>query len=104
MAGRERIAALKRARERQRRIEEQVIRTVRSYAAAERARAARAHAIERADQRVAVATGRVIRETALLVEVCGSAEAAAEILDVDIRQVRRAASAVADTPSETRRE
>jgi hypothetical protein len=90
MAGRDRVAALKRARERQRRIEEQVARAVRAYTAVDRARAARERAMERADQRVTDATRLAVGETARLAAICDSAEAAAEILDLDVRDVRRA--------------
>jgi hypothetical protein len=93
MAGRDRVAALKRARERQRRVEEQLARAVRAHAAVERARAARDRAIERADQRVTDATGLAVHETARLAATCASAEAAAEILDLDVRDVRRAVAA-----------
>jgi hypothetical protein len=95
MAARERVAALKRARERQRRIEEQTARTVRAYAAAERARLARQRLIERADQRVAEAIELATTETARLAATCGSSEAAAEILGLEAREVRRAVSGTA---------
>jgi hypothetical protein len=102
MAGRDRIAALQRARQRQRKIEEQTARAVRAHAATARAQVARQRAIDRADQRVAEATEAATHETARLVTICGSAEAAAEILNLDLREVRRAAtSADRDTTGRT---
>jgi hypothetical protein len=92
MAGRDRIAALQRARQRQHKIEEQTARAVRAHRATARAQAARQRAIERADQRVAEATVAATHETARLVSICGSVEAAAEILNLDLREVRRAVS------------
>jgi hypothetical protein len=103
MAGRDRVAALKRARERQRRIEEQVARAVRAYGAAERARAARERVIERADRRVSDATELAARETARLAATCGSAEAAAEILELDVRDVRRAVASSVRTDDQQER-
>ena len=94
MAGRDRIAALQRARQRQRKIEEQTSRAVRAYAATARAQAARHRAIERADLRVAEATEAATRETARLVAACGSVEAAAEILNLEPREVRRAVASI----------
>lgn len=90
MAGRDRVAALQRARQRQRKIEEQTARAVRAHAATARAQDARARAIEKADERVTEAAEAAIHEIARLVAVCGSAEAAAEILDLELREVRRA--------------
>ena len=90
MAGRDRVAALQRARQRQRKIEEQTARAVRAHAATARAQDARARAIEKADQRVMEATEAAIHETAHLAAICGSAEAAAEILNLELREVRRA--------------
>lgn len=97
MAGRDRIAALKRARERQRRVEEQVTRTVRAYTSADRARTNRERVIERADQRLVDASSLAMHETARLVTVCGSIDAVAQILDLDVREVRRAVSAAGST-------
>lgn len=99
MAGRDRIAALKRARERQRRVEEQVTRTVRALTSADRARVNRERVIERADQRLADATSIAMHETAQLVSVCGSIDAVAQILDLDVREVRRAISTAGSTAS-----
>ena len=99
MAGRDRVAALKRARERQRRIEEQTSRTVRAFRAADRARAARERAVERADQHLHDAIAAATAETARLADICGSVEAAAEILGIEAREVRRAAGTVEKRPT-----
>jgi hypothetical protein len=90
MAGRDRVAALQRARQRQRRVEEQTARTTKAYAAVDRAKTGRERALERLDRKVAEAADAAHREAAQLVEVCGSSAAAAEILGVDIRELRRA--------------
>ncbi|TCO37624.1 hypothetical protein EV646_12311 [Kribbella antiqua] len=89
MGASERVEALKRARQRQARIEAATARTIRAYAALERAIQARAFAVERHDERVAAAETASAAETAELARVCGSAEAAAEILGWSVRDVRR---------------
>jgi hypothetical protein len=89
MSGSERVAALRRARQRQARIEAATARAIRAHAAVERAIKARAAAAEQHDERVARAEASASADTAELARVCGSAEAAAEILGLTTREVRR---------------
>lgn len=89
MGGSERVAALKRARQRQARIEAATGRAVRARTALERANRSRELAIERHDEKVANAEATSVREAAELSKVCGSAEAAAEILGLSLRDMRR---------------
>jgi hypothetical protein len=94
MGASERIAALRRARERQARIESATLRAMKAQASLDRTVEAKAHAIERYDERVADAEALSAGEIADLARVCGSAEAAAEILGwtvVDVRRVIKAA-------------
>ncbi|GAA0597538.1 hypothetical protein HPO96_35040 [Kribbella sandramycini] len=90
----ERPAALRRARERQARIETATGRTVKAFADVARARSAKAAAVERCDARISAAEAAAESETAEFVKVCGSAEAVAEILGMSAREVRRAIKAV----------
>ncbi|GAA3129072.1 hypothetical protein GCM10010530_57640 [Kribbella aluminosa] len=83
-----RVAALRRARERQSRIEAATARATRAQAALERAIKARLLAAERHDERVRDAEDATATEAAGLARVCGSAEAAAEILGWSVRHVR----------------
>lgn len=83
-----RVAALRRARERQARIEAATARATRAQAAMERAIKARLLAAERHDERVRDAEEAVAAEAAGLAGVCGSTEAAAEILGWSVRHVR----------------
>ena len=89
MGASERVAALRRARERQARIEAATGRTIRAQASLVRAVEAKALAIERYDERIATAETVSAIETAELARVCGSAEAAAEILGCSVRELRR---------------
>jgi len=89
MGASERVAALRRARQRQARIEAATARTIRAYASLDRAIEAKARAVERHDERVTNAEAASTFETAELARVCGSAEAAAEILGWSIRDLRR---------------
>lgn len=89
MGASERIAALRRARQRQARIEAATARTLKAHATLDRAVQAKAAAIQRYDERVANAEAASFAETAELAQVCGSAEAAAEILGWSVRDVRR---------------
>ncbi|MDX3006537.1 hypothetical protein PWY87_32975 [Kribbella solani] len=89
MGASERVAALRRARERQARIETVTGRTLRARASLDRAIDARSVAIERYDERVAEAEARWAAETAELARVCRSAEAAAEILGWSVGELRR---------------
>jgi hypothetical protein len=89
MSGSERVAALRRARQRQARIEAATARAIRAHAAVERAIQARAAAAEQHDERVARAEASASADTAELARVCGSADAAAEILGWSTRDVRR---------------
>ncbi|GAB2679275.1 hypothetical protein [Kribbella swartbergensis] len=89
MGASERVAALRRARERQARIEAATARTITAQAAVARAIEARALAIERYDERVAGAEAASAAEIAELAKVCGSTDAAAEILGWSVRDLRR---------------
>ncbi len=89
MGASERAAALRRARERQARIESATTRVMKASAELQRAQAAKAQAMLRCDERVARAEEVVDSETAELAKVCRSAEAAAEILARSTREVRR---------------
>lgn len=84
-----RVAALQRARQRQARIEAATARTIRARGVLERALQARALAAERHDERVAKAEEASAAEIAELAQVCGTADAAAEILGWAVRDVRR---------------
>lgn len=83
------MAALQRARQRQARIEAATGRAVRARAALERANRSRELAIERHDEKVVGAEVASVREAAELAKVCGSTEAAAEILGLSLREMRR---------------
>ncbi|GAB3934097.1 hypothetical protein GCM10029976_042560 [Kribbella albertanoniae] len=89
MGASDRAAALRRARERQARIEAATARTVLAHSNVKRAVEAKAQAMERHDERIAAAELTSETETTLLAKVCGSAEAAAEILGISQREVRR---------------
>jgi hypothetical protein len=89
MGGSERVAALQRARQRQARIEVATGRAVRAGAALERAKRSRELAIERHDEKVAASEAAAVREAVELSKVCGSIEAAAEILGLPIKAMRR---------------
>jgi hypothetical protein len=89
MGASERVAALRRARERQARIEAATGRTIRAQTSLARAVEAKALAIERYDERIATAEESSATETAELAKVCGSAEAAAEILGCSVRDLQR---------------
>ncbi|HET6295576.1 MAG TPA: hypothetical protein VFG33_19465 [Kribbella sp.] len=89
MTASERVAALRRARQRQARIEAATAQAIRAHWALERAIIAKQVAAERHDERVAKAEVVSASETAELARVCGSPEAAAEIVGWSIRDVRR---------------
>jgi hypothetical protein len=93
MSGSDRVAALRRARQRQARIEAATARAIRAHAAVDRAIKAREMAAERHDERVAKAEAGASAHTAELARVCGSAEAAAEILGWSTREIRRVVKA-----------
>jgi hypothetical protein len=89
MASRDRIAAVKRARERQARIETATTRVSRAQRRVEQSRARRQRALEAADSKVSDAELELAREVNALVTCCGSTEYAAEILELDQRAVRK---------------
>jgi hypothetical protein len=89
MAGRDRIAAVKRARERQTRIEAATVRVAKAQGALSRAEARRDRAVEAAQAGVVRAGLEVAREVDALVDRCGSIGYAADILEVSERQVRK---------------
>ena len=84
-----RVAALRRARQRQARIEVATARAVKARAALDRAIKARELSAERHDERVARAETASAAEAVDLAQVCGSIEATAEILGCSTRDVRR---------------
>ncbi|MER7243076.1 hypothetical protein [Kribbella sp. NPDC000426] len=83
------MAALRRARERQARIEAATTRTLKAQASLDRAVEARNLAIERYDERVADAEAARAAEITELVRTCRSSEAAAEILGWSVQELRR---------------
>ena len=89
MGASERVAALRRARERQARIEAATTRTLKAQTLLERAVEARSVAIERFDERVAEAEAARAAEIADLARTCRSSEAAAEILGWSVQELRR---------------
>ena len=104
MSGSERVAALRRARQRQARIEAATARAIRAHAAVERAIKARAAAAEEHDERVVRAEAGASADTAELARVCGSADAAAEILGWSTREVRRVVKAEAEAANVDRQQ
>lgn len=84
-----RVAALRRARQRQARIESATARATRAQAALDRAIKAREQSAERHDERVREAEAASAAEVVQLVRVCGSTEGAAEILGRTVRDIRR---------------
>ncbi|HEY3558880.1 MAG TPA: hypothetical protein VGL05_15520 [Kribbella sp.] len=93
MGASERVAALRRARERQARIEAATTRTINAQTSLNRAVEAKAVAMQRYDERVADAEAAWIAEIADLARICRSAEAAAEILGWSVRELRRVVKA-----------
>ena len=89
MAGRERVAAVRRAREMQARIESVAMRIASSQRKLQRARDHRQRALEQAEAKVAAREHDVEVEVGLLVEACGSPRYAAEVLGYPERQVRQ---------------
>ena len=89
MGASERVAALRRARERQAQIEAATARTVKARDSLDRTILARQNAIERHDERVAAAEAAWAAETAELARICRSSEAAAEILGWSVPELRR---------------
>ncbi len=89
MGASERAAALRRARERQARIEAATAQAVAAQGGVQRAVDMKVQAVERCDERIAVAEQTFEATTAYLAKVCGSVEVAAEILGLSQREVRR---------------
>jgi hypothetical protein len=102
MSGSERVAALRRARQRQARIEAATGRAIRAHAAVNRAIRARDAAAQRHDERVAKAEASASSDTAELARVCGSAEAAAEILGWSTREIRRVVKAQSEVDHQSK--
>lgn len=93
MGASERVAALRRARERQARIEVATTRTIKAQTSLDRAIEAKALAVERYDERIADAEAVCAAEVADLARICRSAEAAAEILGWSVAELRRVVKA-----------
>ena len=89
MASRDRIAAVKRARERQNRIEAATVRVAKAQDAVSRAEARRNRAVESAEAAIDRANLNVAREVDALVDGCGSVCYAADILQISERRVRK---------------
>jgi hypothetical protein len=89
MAGRDRVAAVRRAREMQTRIETAAVRIANSQRKLQRARDQRQRALDQADTKVAAREHDVDVEVQLLVEACGSPRYAAEVLGLPERQVKQ---------------
>lgn len=94
MGASERVAALRRARHRQRRIEAATADAVNAQTSVTRAIQAKETAMRRCDEHVAAAESRSESAVAELAKICGSSEATAEILGWSIREVRRALKSV----------
>ncbi len=90
MAGRDRIAAVKRARERQARVEAAAVRVAKSQRRVDQAALRRKRAIDAANARLGEIEDEYCCEVRALVETCGSVAYAAEILELGERDVRRA--------------
>ena len=99
-----RVAALRRARQRQVRIEAATAHAMNAQAGLTRAIDARQAAAERHDERVRDAEEKQAAAAAELARICGSAEAASEILGWSVRDVRKVVKAqhdrYVDAPSE----
>ncbi len=89
MAGRDRIASVRRARERQARIEVVTTRVARAQRRVEQAEIRRQRTLDAANEKLADTELDLAREVDSLVTSCGSTEYAAEILGLDERQVRK---------------
>ncbi|WP_328992752.1 hypothetical protein OG394_00750 [Kribbella sp. NBC_01245] len=89
MGGNERLAALKRARERQRRIEAATARAIRAQTTVQRAVKTREASARKHDEKVNAAEQAVASAAADLARTCGSSDAAAEILGWSTRELRR---------------
>ena len=89
MAGRERIAAVKRARERQARVEAAVVRVAKVQRRADQAAIRRQRTIDAADARLGEIEHEYCQEVDALVGTCGSVSYAAEVLGLGERDVRR---------------
>lgn len=92
MPGRDRVAALRRARERQHLIEQAATRAVKAQTAVKRAQQARQAALQKADARVREAQQTWAEEIAGLAAVAGSPVIAADILGISQREAQRASS------------
>jgi hypothetical protein len=88
MAGRDRVAAVKRARERQARVEAVAVRVAKAQRRVDQASARRQRALEVADARVAEVRDEYSREVHALVDTCGSIGYAADVLGLSERDVR----------------
>jgi hypothetical protein len=100
MAGRERIAAVKRARERQARVEAAAVRVAKVQRRVDQAAIRRQRAIDAADARLGQLEDEYSREVHALVDTCGSLGYAAEVLGLGERAVRRALRRAKDRPPE----
>ena len=104
MASRDRIAAVRRARERQARIEAATTRVAQAQRRVEQAESRRQRTLDSATARLADTELDLAREIEALVTSCGSTGYAAEILGLDERQIRKMTTRAqrngdVDTPS-----
>jgi hypothetical protein len=88
MAGRDRVAAVKRARERQARVEAAAVQVAKAQRRVDQAGARRQRALDAADARLAEVRDEYSREVHALVDTCGSIGYAADVLDLSERDVR----------------
>ncbi len=89
MASRDRIAAVRRARERQARIEAATTRVAQAQRRVEQAETRRQRTLDSANARLADTELDLACEIEALVTSCGSTGYAAEILGLDERQIRK---------------
>lgn len=98
MAGRDRIAAVKRARERQARVEAVAVRVAKVQRRIDQATARRQRAIDAADARLVELGDEHAREVNALADTCGSINYTAEVLGLGERDVRRAIKRAKENP------
>ncbi len=90
MAGRDRIAVVKRARDKQARVEATVVRVAKVQRRVDQAAIRRQRTIDAADARLGEIEHEYCQEVDALVGTCGSVSYAAEVLGLGERGVRRA--------------
>ena len=89
MAKNERATTSRRAKPSPQQVSAQIARAMRAHNLVERACLERAHQVQRAERRVAVAAQAAAVETARLAATCGSVQTTASILSLEPDEVRR---------------